>query len=115
MEITNLNKVTLPELPLNPGKKLRLAYEVAERIIAIMNINHPANMPLACIVITHHENQSKRYQIYLATGGFTREKRIYNDGKLILESVIEKLSNISCINSVSIDIPAFTTVGTFTI
>jgi len=108
MEIFNKNRVELPELPAVAGKKLRLAHEVAGRIVETMNRNRPSYCDNAWLEVTHHGTARTDVHLYLTDGPDS-----YKSGSKIVEAVAQALSGISCIRSVSIFGLSVTSIGRF--
>ena len=113
MELLNDNKVTLPDLPARPGKKLALAHEIAARIVNIMNVNTPDQLHGAFLTIVHHGTQVKKASIYL-TDWLGDRNNTFRSGAKVVEAVLAALENVSRIDYVSVDITPMASVGKFT-
>ena len=112
MEIINESKVSYPVLPSRPSAKERLAGEVASRIIDYMNMNSPDTYHKAYFTVRHHGDRMKECSIFVAEGKIG-EPYAYKSGSKVAEAVLDKLSGVSRIDSVTVYVSPTVVGGRF--
>jgi len=95
--------VVLPDIPAKAGRKARLSYEVAERIVDLMNMcGDPSRFWTASLYIRHHGGKEKDAMVYLTRGSISDNEYEFKKGSEILEAVEREISLVSCVESVTV-------------
>ena len=95
--------VVLPDLPEKAGRKARLAYEVATRVVDLMNMNgDPSSFWTAGLAIRHHGGKGNDATIYLVRGSIADDSYSFKSGSEVLEAVEHEISLVSCVESVTV-------------
>lgn len=95
--------VVLPDLPAKAGRKARLAYEVATRIVDLMNMNgDPSNFITASLYIRHHGGKLTDVDIKLTRINLVDNTYSFKSGSEVLEAVEHKISLVNCVESVQV-------------